>query len=174
MNKLKVLIVIDSLGSGGAERSTQVLCDYLARVQVPFEIICLDKRSIGVQQDMLSKGYTIHFLDHLSFLKQVSYIATVIHEKAITVVHSVLFRSNLRVRLCKLKAKFVHLESLVNTTYSEQRFLDPKVNKLGLRLYKMIDKLTANKFVDHFHSITDAVKHHYVEQLNIPDRKSVV
>ncbi|GAB3820186.1 glycosyltransferase family 4 protein [Pontibacter rugosus] len=174
MNKLNVLVVIDSLGSGGAERSTQVLCDYLARVQVPFEIICLDRRSVGVQQDMLSKGYNIHFLDHLNFPKQVNYIASVIQEKAITVVHSVLFRSNLRVRLSKLKAKFVHLESLVNTTYSEQRFLDPKVNKSGLRLYKLIDRFTANRFVDHFHSITDTVKRHYVEQLGIPSNKITV
>lgn len=175
MNKLKILIVIDSLGSGGAERSTQVLCDYLARVQVSFEVICLDRRSIGVEQDMLSKGYTIHFIDNLSFSKQIKYIANTIKEKKFTVVHSVLFRSNLRVRFCKLKAKFVHLESLVNTTYSEQRFLDPKVSRVGLRFYKMLDSLTASRYVDHFHSITEAVKRHYVEQLNIPSyRISVI
>lgn len=168
------MIVIDSLGSGGAEKSTQVLCEFLVHEKVPFEIICLDKRDIGVQQDMISKGYTIHFINTLQFVNQVNFIADHIKGSNFTVVHSVLFRSNIRVRLCKLKVKFTHLESLVNTTYASHRFLDPRVNKLGLHYYKMIDKLTAKQYVDHFHSITRAVKQHYIQQLNLPSDQITV
>ena len=35
---MKILFIIDSLGGGGAERSTQVLCDYLHENDVDFKV----------------------------------------------------------------------------------------------------------------------------------------
>jgi len=175
MNDLRILIVIDSLGAGGAEKSTQVLCDYLHDNNIYFEIICLDKKKVGVQDNMINKGYKITFINHLSFLKQVDFISKYITLQKFCVVHSILFRSNIRVRLCRLRSRFTHMESLVNTTYAESRYSDPKVNKYSLRAYWLLDRLTINRYVDHFHSVTETVKNHYVKKLGLaPEKVSVI
>lgn len=168
---MKLLIVIDSLGSGGAETSTEVICDFLTQKGETFEIVCLDKKKVGVQDRMLEKGYNVHFIKKGNFLSEVNQISDIIKKGKFDVVHSVLFRANLRTRFAKLKTKFKHIESLVNTTYSDERFNDPKVNKLSLRIFFEIDKWTSRFFVNHFHSITDTVKHHYVEKLGIDKNK---
>ncbi|MBI6119769.1 glycosyltransferase family 4 protein [Salegentibacter maritimus] len=172
---MKILFVINSLGSGGAERSTEVICDHLYEKDIPFEILCLDKRTIGVQERMQEKGYSINFIPSGNFIKQTKFIANYIKNGDFNLVHSILFRANLRTRFAKLWAKFIHLESLVNTTYSEERLKDNKVNQTGLKIYKFIDQVTARKYVDHFHSITEAVKQHYIEEVGLsPHRVTVI
>jgi len=171
---MKILIIINSLGSGGAEKSTEVICDYLFNLNIPFEILCLDQKSVGVQERMLEKGYTIKFIPPGNFLKQSNFIANYIKNGNFDLVHSILFRANLRTRFARLKVKFVHLESLVNTTYSEERINDVGVNQMGLKIYKLIDNFTSRKFVDHFHSITETVKNHYVEEIDLDPNEITV
>lgn len=172
---MKVLIVIDGLGAGGAEMSTALFCDYLSEKGIDFEVVCLQKKPVGVQAGMLAKGYKIKFIDHLNYIKQVFYIKNLIKKNHYDIVHSILLKSNLRVRFAKLLTKFTHLESLVNETYSDFRFSDPRVNKFILRQYLWVDKHTARRLVDHFHSITETVKNHYVEKLGVePGKISVI
>ena len=172
---MKVLIIIDSLGSGGAERSTEVLCDYLAEKNMDFQILALDEREVGVQKRMQAKGYTITFLKKKIFLSQVKEISRSIKKGNFDLVHSILFRSNLRTRIAKATTKFTHLESLVNTTYSNERSSDEQVNQKSLKVFKFLDKITASRGVDHFHSITSTVKSHYIKELGLkPDRITVV
>lgn len=171
---MKVLIIIDSLGSGGAERSTAVLCKYLVAENIRFEILCLDEKQVGVQQEMQAKGYSIHFLKKGSFPVQVRLIARFIKTGNFDLVHSILYRSNIRTRFAKAFCKFTHLESLVNTTYSEERFTDARVNQTSLQFYKWLDQASASRGVDHFHSITETVKQHYIEKINLDPQKITV
>jgi glycosyltransferase involved in cell wall biosynthesis len=167
---MKVLIVIDGLGAGGAEMSTALMCDYLHENRVSFEIVCLQKKQIGVQESMLAKGYKIYFINNLSYPRQILFIKNLIKKNQYDVVHSILLKSNLRVRFARMLTRFVHIESLVNETYSDYRLSDPRVNKFLLRQYLLLDKLTSG-YVDHFHSITEAVKKHYVEKVNVKAEK---
>ncbi|MBZ9729071.1 glycosyltransferase family 4 protein [Salegentibacter sp. JZCK2] len=172
---MKILFIIDSLGGGGAERSTQVLCNYLYDNDVDFKIVCLYYFPEGFHQEMMDKGYDIQFLSKKSFWGQTKEIASIITDGDYDIVHSILFKSNLRTRFAKLFAQFFHLESLVNSTYSKERFFDENVNARVLKVYKQIDKITAKKFVDHFHGITNSVKNHYVRELDIdPKNISIV
>ena len=66
--ELKVLFVIDSLGAGGAEKSTAVLADFLWKKNIYFEILCLYNRKIGVQQELQEKGYPISFVESEKFI----------------------------------------------------------------------------------------------------------
>ncbi len=168
---MKILIVIDSLGGGGAERSTQVLCDFLAENKVDFKIVCLYFYPNGFHQEMIDKGYDIQFLKKKSFLGQTLEIAKIISSENFDVVHSILFKSNLRVRFSKLKSKFTHLESIVNSTYSDERKRDKKVNQYLLKVYKVLDRYSAALFVDHFHAITNSVKEHYIKHLGLDPKK---
>ena len=171
---MKVLIIIDSLGGGGAERSTQVLCDFLYEQGVSFQIVCLYFYPDGFHHEMIDKGYDIRFLGKKSFIGQVREIGELIKSGNFDLVHSILFKSNLRTRFAKLSTKFQHLESLVNTTYSQERKLDKKVNQKLLWVYKILDKYSARLFVDHFHSITNTVRKHYVDQLGLDPKKITV
>ncbi len=171
---MKILIVINSLGAGGAERSTEVICDHLYEKDIPFEILCLDKKKVGVQRRMQEKKYSINFIPSGNFIKQSKFISSYIKNKNFDLVHSILFRANLRTRFAKLRAKFIHLESLVSTTYSEERLNDPEVNKMGLMVYKLIDQITAKKYVDHFHSITETVKTHYIKEIDLSPKNVTV
>ena len=171
---MRILIVIDSLGGGGAERSTQVLCDYLSEHDIKFKIICLYFYPNGFHQEMMDKDYDITFLKKKGFVGQVREIGKIIKNGDYDLVHSILFKSNLRTRIAKLFTNFQHLESLVNTTYSEERKLDKKVNQNLLELYKVIDKYTAKFFVDHFHAITETVKSHYCREINLDPNKITV
>lgn len=171
---MKVLIIIDSLGAGGAEKSTAVLADSLKHNNILFEIICLYKQDIGVQYELQEKGYVIRFLQPAGFFAQVKEITEIISSGNFHLVHSILFNSNLRTRFAKRRLNFIHLESLVSTTYSLERFKDPRVNSIGLRIYKLLDEYTANRYVDHFHSITKTVKAHYEKHLGITADKITV
>lgn len=162
------------MGSGGAERSTAVLCKYLIAENIGFEILCLDKKQVGVQQEMQARGYMIHFLRKGNFTVQVKLIAQFIKAGNFDLVHSILYRSNIRTRFAKVFCKFTHLESLVNTTYSEERFTDEKVNQTSLRFYKWLDRTSASWGVDHFHSITKTVKQHYIEKIKLDPQKITV
>jgi glycosyltransferase involved in cell wall biosynthesis len=172
---MKILFIIDSLGGGGAERSTQVLCDYLHEKNVDFKIVCLYYFPDGFHKEMIDKGYDIQFLKTKSFLSQTKEIANIIKLGNYDIVHSILFKSNLRTRFAKLFTQFFHLESLVNTTYSEERFFDENINVRVLKTYKWLDRITAKRFVDHFHSITNSVRNHYVRELALdPEKISIV
>jgi glycosyltransferase involved in cell wall biosynthesis len=171
---MKILIIIDSLGSGGAERSTAVLSDYLFEQNIYFEILCLDKKKVGVQNQLKAKGYPINFIEKGNFIFQAKRISTIIKNGKYDIVHSILFRANLRTRFAKLFGNFFHLESLVNTTYSKERFADVKVNKKALLFYKKLDKISAKWGVNHFHSITETVKNHYVQEIGLDPEKITV
>lgn len=172
---MKILIIIDSLGAGGAERSTAVLCKYLEEAQdINFEILCLDQKAVGVQKEMEARGYTISFLKKGNFPAQVHLISKYIKAGNFDLVHSILYRSNIRTRFAKISGKFFHLESLVNTTYSKERFSDKEVNQASLKFYKWLDKISATWGVDHFHSITETVKQHYVEEINLNPKNITV
>jgi glycosyltransferase involved in cell wall biosynthesis len=92
-------------------------------------------------------------------------------------VHSVLFDANLRARVAKIISTkdFVHLESLVNETYSPHRLSDPNITKPKLWAYRMVDRITQIFGVDHFRANGESVAAHYVKQLRIdPKRITVV
>ncbi|UJH91315.1 glycosyltransferase family 4 protein [Antarcticibacterium sp. 1MA-6-2] len=170
---MKILIFIDSLGAGGAEKSTEVICDYLYKEGIYFEVLILDESNIGPQEKMKEKGYIIKLLPKSNFLSEVQSFRKIIEKGNFNLVHSILFRSNLRARFAKGLNNFNYIESLVNTTYSETRLKDKKVNQIALKFYKMLDKASASK-VNHFHSITETVKEHYVEELGLNPKKITV
>ncbi len=167
---MKILYVLDSLGTGGAERSTADLWYFLRDNQVIVEIVVLGHRKEGIEKEILEGGFSVHFVKGRNFLTQCIEISGLIKVMGPDLVHSVLFKSNLRTRLARLVIGFSHIESLVNCTYDPIRFKDPRVSHLALRFYKAVDRIT-HRFTDHFIAITEIVKQHYQEVLKIPAGK---
>lgn len=167
---MKILFVLDSLGTGGAERSTCNYWYFLRDSGHDVNIIALRKRSEGIQQEVIEAGFNVTFLTGQSFLSQIQSILRAVKEIKPQIVHSILFKSNLRTRFVRMiNSNFVHLESLVNTVYSSFRKQDPNVNRFKLNVYKWIDKYTTKIGTDYYHSVVDAVKLHYVQELGLAE-----
>lgn len=170
---MKILFVMDSLGAGGAERSTADLWYFLRNAGVEVNVILLGHRAPGIEDEIVAAGFNTYFLSPGNVIRQSRAIVKKINEWKPDLVHSVLFNSNLRTRLARLQTKFILIESLVNCTYDTIRLKDPNVGKLAFYYYKQLDKSTAF-LVDHFHSITQTVKNHYVSELGINASKITV
>ena len=169
---MKYLGVVDSLGTGGAERSNADLWFYLRERGMDCRIIVMRHRHEGTEREVLDAGFDVHFLGGGGVLADAREIAGIIADYRPDVVHSTLFKSNLRVRLAKLFApRFDHVESLVNTTYTSARLADPAVNYFNLTAYWLLDTVTIAPFTDGMHAITQTVADHYHQRLLVPRRK---
>lgn len=171
---MKILFLMDSLGAGGAERSTADLWYFLREAGIEIHVVLLGHRKPGIEEEIISAGFDILFLKRGGVLSQSKAIAERIESLKPDIVHSVLFKSNLRTRLARLRTKFLYVESLVNCSYDKIRLKDPHIGKAAFYFYKYLDKFTVF-LVDHFHSITYTVKDHYVQELKVdPSKISVV
>ena len=169
---MKLLYIQDSLGTGGSERSNAELWYYLReKVDVHIRIVALKHRKEGVEEEILKAGFDVIFLEPGGLFNHARQISKIVKEYKPDIVHSTLFNSNLRVRLAKLFTSFYHIESLVNCSYDKVRFEDPKINSYSLKIYKQIDKYTQLQGTDKFLAVTQGVKRHYEEELNITPSK---
>src|SRR5688572_9526939 len=167
---MKIMYVLDSLGTGGAERSTADLWYYLRSRGIEPTIVVLRNRKEGIEKEILQQGFEVFFLKGKGIVSQCYELTRLIKKIKPNIVHSILFKSNLRVRLCRLRAKFIHIESLVNCTYDRIRLKDPRISVLSFYYYKYLDHFTAG-LTDKFLAITETVKTHYMDEQGIPEKK---
>lgn len=165
---MKIILLINSLYTGGAEFSTLTFYSWVkSSTNHEVKIVCLKKAD--PEYDFREFGFeSVTYLNENSFLSRLKSFNLIVDEFKPDIVHSVLFDANLVGRASRLlKRNFKHLESLVNQTYSPYRLKDPKVNKLKLEVYRCLDFLTQVFGVDHFHSNGATVAKHYQEKLFI-------
>lgn len=171
---MKILYVQDSLGTGGAERSNAELWYYLREHEIDFKIVVLEHRNEGIEKEIIQENFNVEFLKPGSFLSEVRQIRGIIKNYNPDLIHSVLLRSNLRTRIAQIGLGKIHIESLVNCTYADIRYSDPKINSSILKVYEKLDGFTGKFGVDKFIPITHAVKNHYVRELGVKPEKMIV
>jgi hypothetical protein len=172
---MKILFIQDSLGTGGAEKSNSELWYFLREKGIAIKVIVLEHRQNGIEKEILENKFDVTFIDNQNFWQQVNSIAKIVKEFKPDIVHSVLYRATIRTRLAKLKTSFFNIESLVNCSYDAIRFSDLKVNKWALHIYQFLDRITQLKGTDKFIAITNEVREHYIQKLNInPSKISVL
>ncbi len=165
---MRIILLINSLYTGGAEFSTLQFYSFLKEKNLAdIAIVCLKKADPAY--DHREFGFDeIKYLSGDNILQRVKSLNLIIENFKPQIVHSVLFDANLIGRISRLwKGNFVHIESLVNQTYSSYRLKDPNVNKVKLEFYRAIDFITQIYGVDHFHSNGMTVARHYQEKLFI-------
>jgi glycosyltransferase involved in cell wall biosynthesis len=168
---MKIMFVIDSLDGGGSERSTSFIWYHLRSIpDLTLTIVALRRSKEGIENEILEAGFPVIFLKSKGYFSQSKEIGAYIDVIKPDLVHSVLFKSNLRVRLARLTRRFLHVESLVNCTYDPVRLKDPRVGKLSFFGYKLIDRFSSG-LVDHFLPNARNVKAHYEAELGIPPEK---
>ena len=173
---MRILLVIDSFFTGGAEFSTLTLFSYLQKNGFKIHICKLKEMNPEYQPDVFGlDSDCISTLPKGGFFQKRKALDNIISDFNPDIVHSVLFKSNLMVRtLSMFDSSFVHIESLVNHTYSEDRFQEAGVSKTKVNLYRLLDKYTAMLGTDHFHANGYSVASHYQEKLRISSKKMTV
>lgn len=174
---MRVLLVIDSFFTGGAEFSTLEFFGYLVKIS-DVEIKICKLKSMNPEYDPKVFGLGKELIETLpsgSFCKKRKALRQIVDEFKPQIVHSVLFKANLLVRSVRMFNKsFVHLESLVNHTYSDNRLREIGVTRKKLEIYRLLDKYTSYLGTDHFHPNGFSVAKHYQEKLGISERKMSV
>ncbi|HJU81956.1 MAG TPA: glycosyltransferase [Acidimicrobiia bacterium] len=165
---LKVMYLLNGLGTGGAERS---LADLLPRLQargVELVIVCLFRRSMGVQSEVLATS-EVHFLEATSWWGRIRDARRHLRSLRPDVLHTTLFESDVIGRIAAIGSGVPVLSSLVNTSYDRARILaDPQLRRTRLLAARWLDGLTARHLVVRFHAITSAVKDAAIEHLRLP------
>ena len=173
---MRILLVIDSFFTGGAEFSTLELFSFLKESKI--EICICKTKEMHPQYDPETFGLDqncIYTLPQKGFLEKRKALKEIITSFKPDIIHSVLFKSNLLVRSIRFfDSSFVHLESLVNQTYSANRLNEPGVTKIKLEFYRILDMFTSYFNTDHFHPNGFSVAEHYQKKLRISPKKMTV
>ncbi|SHF91375.1 Glycosyltransferase involved in cell wall bisynthesis [Salegentibacter echinorum] len=175
---MKVIIVINTLGSGGAERSMVELAKFLhAKNNISIKFVCLEHRKIGIEKEVTSFGIPVIFFEKSGgYFAKTKYLVEVLKQEAPDIIHSLLTESNIITRLSrKFYSKGKLVQSLVNTAYSEERKKDNKLSWQKFQLAKQFDiwtaRCTPNVF---YHSITKEVLKHYKPLFKIRENYKVI
>lgn len=166
---MKVVVVLSSLYTGGAEYSTLSLYGWLLQRGYEIRLVCIKKASPSYDPKQFGLP-EVQYVSGAGFWKRLRSLTNLIREFRPDLVHSVLFEANLLTRFVRLfNARFIHLESLVNEMYSEYRYQDPRVKRWKLEGYRWLDKITQHWGVDHFHANGVSVANHYKSKLGIEE-----
>lgn len=170
---MRVLHVINGLGTGGAERSLAELLPHLAAVGVESSIACLTRRPSGVHGAVVRAGYDVQVVG-TERARAAWRIRQLVRGQRPDIVHTTIFDADVLGRLATLgQPRTKVVTSLVNT-YGTFAMANPSVSARKLTAVRWVDGLTARHLTDHFHAISDVVKDSAVEYLDLPPQKVTV
>ncbi len=158
MTSLKILFVIDSLGTGGAERDLAETLSQLCRFNVKPIVVSLRPREEGVQADLQRQGFDVRILNVSGLIGRVVALRKIIRTDRPDVMQTSLFHSDLAGRLAAIGTCVKVISRLANTDYDELRLHDPNINTVRFRLARLIDGWTARHLTHHIYANSNAVK----------------
>ena len=174
MTNLKILFVIDSLGTGGAERDLAEKLPQLCRLNAKPIVVSLRPRKEGVQADLQRQGFDVRILDASGLIGQVKALRKIIRPERPAVIQTALFHSDLVGRLAASGTSAKVISRLVNTDYDEVRLHDPNIRAVRFRLARLIDGWTARHLTHHIYANSNAVKAAAMRDLRIRPEKITV
>lgn len=171
---MKIVHVIDGLGTGGAERSLAELLPRLDRRGIVSIVACLHRRAEGVQDVVLADGHDVRFVTSQGLPGRVRELRQLVRRERPDLVHTTLFDADLAGRLAAVGTGAPVVSSLVNTPYDVARRSDPNVPTWRLRVVHALDRWTARHLTVGFVPITEAVAAAAEHDLGIPRGRVVV
>ena len=168
MSSMRVLFVINGLGTGGAERSLAESLPILVNEGVEPIIVTLRRRSEGVEEMVHSAGYDLRSMDGLGWAERIRNVRRLVHTERPDLVHTTIFEADVAGRIAAWCTGVPVLTTLVNTSYVRERLADPNVDRMKLAAVRHIDAWTSRHLTDHFHAITKAVRDEAAACLRIP------
>ena len=174
MNKFKkhkVLYIIDTLETGGAEKSLVAITSMFKTITPIFVQVypgsglkdLLLRNNIEVYDLQIETGY--------NFKVALSNLIPLVLKIKPDIIHTTLFKSDIIGRKLKKHYNVPLVNSLVNNSYIKQRYNNLDfISKFKLYLVQQYDKYSSRS-VDLFISNSNAIKFTNAKALNIPERK---
>ncbi|WP_034920700.1 glycosyltransferase [Gillisia sp. CAL575] len=168
---IRVLFLIDTLLTGGAEKSLVSIASKFTQVEPVFVHIYdgnfLEKSLKGFGIKVFSLGVKRNY----NFDDATARLLPILQEVKPDIIHSTLFNSDIVARRIKAKYPVLLINSFVNNSYTAQRYSNSSIiNKFKLFLFQQYDKFSASN-VDLFISNSEAIKLTNASALNIPHQK---
>lgn len=171
---MKVLFVIDGLGTGGAERSLAELLPYLDEAGFAFLVCCLYRRRPGVHDDLERRGYDVRLLRGRGILSRALDLRRIVHRERPDLVHTTILGANLVGRLAAAGTGVPVLTSLVSVPYSVGRLKYGSTPRWKVAALRIVDGWTARHLTSHLHAISRAVQRAAETDLRIPAERITV
>jgi glycosyltransferase involved in cell wall biosynthesis len=175
-NQQPLLIILDSLFTGGAEYSTLLWMEWLLAKGYDVRMVLLKPKNPSYKiSDFKIDPSRVTMLQTIGVFARYKALKQILQEFKPAVVHSVLNASNFTTRALRIfQGGFKHVESVVNQPYSKERLGDQSLSKLKIRLLQAYDICTQKKGVQHFHANSQAVADHYIQAVKVPASKITV
>ncbi len=172
---LHLTLVINGLGTGGAERSiADMLPVYLASGIEP-RVVCLSRRSEGVHDLVEGLCVPVAVLESRTLVGRGRELEAMLRRDRCDLVHTAIFEADMVGRVAARRSGKPVLTSLVNTSYDPSRLGDPNVRRWKLEALRQVEGFAARRMTTHFHAITEAVKSAAVKALRIrPENITVI
>lgn len=169
------LIVINSLGAGGAERSLADILPHLADTGVHPIVACFKSPDVGFEHEVRAEGIDVRVLSPGSRARHIYQLRRIIRSEKPSLVYTALFDAHIAGRIAATGTGVPVLSNLTNVAYDPARYLDPNVNGRRLRAIRHVDGWTARHLTAHFHAVSGAVKDSAVASLGVkPSSVTVV
>jgi hypothetical protein len=163
---VKILYVIDSLGTGGAERD---LIEALSRAHahgITPTVAALRHRDEGVQDEVLRMGIDVRFIRTSNILTRAMAVRSLVRAERPDLVHTVLAQADIVGRLAAWGTGTPVLTSAVGT--SDERPLETTPRQRGFRA---LNGWTARHLTSHVHANSKAVEADVRRRLGVPARR---
>ena len=167
---MRVTLLIDSLGSGGAERSTALMLPYLRERGVDPSVIVLYAAE-GNEDAVTEAGFDLQVLQSARLIARVRELRHVIKAERPDILHTTLFASDQVGRLAAVGTRTKVVSSLVSTPRRSARTstgIGPAQWKI--RVVNAIDIVTSHLFVDRFHAVSQGVATAFRTKYRLPAR----
>lgn len=169
--KITVLFLIDTLETGGAEKSLVAIASHFKEVIPVFVQVYPGS---GLKEKLLENNIEVHNLnikEGYNFRQALKILIPLVHQIKPDIVHTTLFKSDIIGRKLKRIYNVLLLNSLVNNSYLKQRYKNlDLVSQVKLFLVQEYDKYTS-KSVDLFISNSKAIKETNAKALGISEGK---
>ncbi len=174
MQHLKILFVIDSLGTGGAERDLAEKLPQLGRFNVTPIVVSLRRREEGVQEDLQRQGFDVRILNTSGLIGRVAALRKILRTERPDVIETVLFHSDLVGRLAAIGTPAKVISRLVSTDYNEIRRHDPNISAIKFLMARLIDGWTARHLTHQIYANSNAVRTAAMRDLKLSPKKITV
>lgn len=154
---IRALLVIDSLGAGGAERSTAALVPHLRNLGVDVTLVTLYRAHEGSERSLRSEGQRVLVLESRRFIGRLRELRSIVSSTQPDVIHTSLFQSDVLGRLASVRSR----AAVVSTITSVPRRHRPRTASTPpswkVRAVDVGDSATAWAFNDLLLAVTPGV-----------------
>jgi glycosyltransferase involved in cell wall biosynthesis len=165
---MRILHVIDGLGTGGTETSLRELLQALEDRSLHHGVVIFSPG--GPPADRLSELGTRVFAPDSRIggrLARVRHVQRAIDEFRPDLLHTALFEADLAGRVAGRLKRIPVLSSLVNTSYVPEAWPDGRLPRLKFAIVKAVDAFLGRRATHAFHAVTQAVADRTVADLGI-------